>query len=242
MASRLDGIVGVTDPITARFAASRARLAVVRNVPALPLPGAAATAPADLPSPRTIVLAGVLDESRAMLQVAEALGLLVRRWPDLHLLCFGELAHTAFGQALRRRAAEAGAAHHVILRERIPWRDLQAYLAASLVGLVLYGEGRNNRWGLPNRLFEFMAHGVPVVATDFPLLREVVSDAQCGLRVDSTRPAAIADAIARLVEDPALRARLGATGRRAVRERYNWDIEIEPLIELYRAVIGHPGA
>ena len=75
---------------------------------------------------------------------------------------------------------------------------------------------------LPVKMFEYMAAGVPVVAADFPLWREIVSGAKCGLTVDPSDPSRIADAIERLVEDTETAQRMGRRGRQAVETTYHW--------------------
>jgi len=86
------------------------------------------------------------------------------------------------------------------------------------------------------KMFEYMARGLPVVCSNFPLWAEIVGTADCGIAVDPRDPEAIADAIRRLDEDPALARRLGENGRQAGAERYNWEAELLKLEALYRRV------
>ena len=72
-------------------------------------------------------------------------------------------------------------------------------------------------------LVEASACGLPVVAGRSGGIPEAVRDQETGLLVDAERPEPVRDALARLLRDPALRARLGSAGRRAVEEFYNWD-------------------
>jgi glycosyltransferase involved in cell wall biosynthesis len=94
-------------------------------------------------------------------------------------------------------------------------------------------------------MFEYMAAGIPVIASDFPLWRHIVEEADCGLLVDPLDPVAIAAAIDRLVSDPQLARRMGENGRRAVLERYNWGVEEQKLFAFYDAILSrrpHDGA
>jgi len=88
----------------------------------------------------------------------------------------------------------------------------------------------------PTKMFEYMARGLPVVCSNFPLWSDIVGGADCGIAVDPRDATAIADAIRRLNEDPELSRRLGENGRRAVAERYNWEAELVKLEALYRQV------
>ena len=83
-------------------------------------------------------------------------------------------------------------------------------------------------------MFEYMAAGIPVIASDFPLWREIVLGNQCGLCVDPMDPIAIANAIDYLVQHPAAARQMGENGRRAVLEHYNWSVEEAKLLIYYK--------
>jgi len=103
-------------------------------------------------------------------------------------------------------------------------------------GLVLNHPTLNYVDAYSTKMFEYMARGLPVVCSNFPLWAEIVGGAECGIAVDPRSPAAIADAIRTLNEDPALARRLGENGKRAIAERYNWEAELHKLEALYRKV------
>jgi glycosyltransferase involved in cell wall biosynthesis len=84
-----------------------------------------------------------------------------------------------------------------------------------------------------------MAAGIPVVASDFPQVRDVVAGTRCGLVVDATRPEAIAAAIERLVGDPGEARAMGQRGRTAVEERYNWSVSADVLLHAYAGLNAH---
>jgi glycosyltransferase involved in cell wall biosynthesis len=87
-------------------------------------------------------------------------------------------------------------------------------------------------------MFEYMAAGLPVIASDFPLWRSIVQGAGCGLLVDPQNPMAIRDAIERLLRNPQEAERMGARGREAVRQKYNWPVEEQKLLNLYQELLG----
>lgn len=106
-------------------------------------------------------------------------------------------------------------------------------LARSRAGIVTFLPVPNHVDAQPNKMFEYMSAGVPVIASHFPLWREIVEGNECGLCVDPSDPLAIAGAIDRLVEDPVMARRMGENGRRAVTERYNWAAEEKKLLAFY---------
>lgn len=90
--------------------------------------------------------------------------------------------------------------------------------------------------GLPMSLLEAMAHGRPVVATPVGGTPEVVADGETGLLVPPRDPAALAAALRRLLDDPALRRRLGEAGRQRVAERFTASAMEDTILALYEEV------
>ncbi len=82
-----------------------------------------------------------------------------------------------------------------------------------------------------------MSARLPVIASNFPLWREIIEGNKCGLCVDPLNPEEIAAAITWIVEHPAEAEVMGKNGRKAVEERYNWNTEGEKLLALYRQVL-----
>lgn len=106
-------------------------------------------------------------------------------------------------------------------------------LLHSVAGLVTFFPLPNHIDAQPNKMFEYMSAGVPVIASNFPLWREIIEGNECGLCVDPMNPGEIAEAIDFLVNNPAQAKQMGGRGQRAVRERYNWSIEEKKLVDLY---------
>jgi glycosyltransferase involved in cell wall biosynthesis len=111
--------------------------------------------------------------------------------------------------------------------------EVAGLMGHSRVGIVTFLPVVNHVNALPNKLFEYMSAGIPVVASDFPLWREIVTATGCGLCVDPTDPAAIAVAIDRLATDPELGEACGRNGARAVAGEFNWSAQAHKLLQLY---------
>lgn len=109
-------------------------------------------------------------------------------------------------------------------------------LGKSMAGLVTLYPLVNYLDALPVKMFEYMAAGIPVIASDFPLWREIIEDNDCGICVDPKNSQQIADAIDYLVNNPGIAQRLGANGRRAVHERFNWRQQAAKLIDFYHGI------
>jgi glycosyltransferase involved in cell wall biosynthesis len=88
-------------------------------------------------------------------------------------------------------------------------------------------------------MFDYMMAGLPVVVPSFAEeVSRIVREYDCGLTVDSSDPAELAHVLDRLASDPSLRRRLGENGRRAVLDKYNWEVEGGRLTRMYDELIG----
>ena len=110
------------------------------------------------------------------------------------------------------------------------------YINISTLGLSLLQPIPRYKKAVPIKLFEYMACGLPVVASNFPEIRKIVEAADCGILVDPTNVDEIANAILYLLGHPEEAKRMGENGRRAVEERYNWDKMEEKLLKLYEGL------
>jgi glycosyltransferase involved in cell wall biosynthesis len=120
----------------------------------------------------------------------------------------------------------------------IAYDSVFEYLCRAKIGMVLLQPVYyNNIMGIPNKLFDYMAAGIPVIASDFTNISKIVKEADCGILVDPTDAEDVADAVVYLVEHPEEAKRMGENGRKAVEEKYNWEKMEEKLLELYGTMI-----
>jgi len=121
----------------------------------------------------------------------------------------------------------------------LPYREMYEKLNEGTAALLVFQPTYHNiSIGLPNKLFDYMLLGLPVVASDLPEIRNVVTGADCGILVDPLSVDDIADAISYLFEHPKEAQRMGANGRKAVLERYNWSAMEADLLQTYRNLDG----
>ena len=104
-------------------------------------------------------------------------------------------------------------------------------------GLALFPPTEHYEKKELTKFFEYMAAGIPIIASNFPTWKRVIEGAQCGLCVNPLDPKAIADAMRWIVEHPEEMERMRLNGRRAVEEKFNWDKESFKLLEFYQRVI-----
>ncbi|NLL27926.1 MAG: glycosyltransferase family 4 protein [Bacteroidales bacterium] len=110
-------------------------------------------------------------------------------------------------------------------------------MSRAKAGLVLLYPQSNYLESLPVKMFEYMAAGIPVIASNFPLWEKIISENECGICVDPKNPDAIAEAINYIINNNEKSQQMGANGQKAIQEKYNWKIEEKKLITLYKNLI-----
>ena len=88
----------------------------------------------------------------------------------------------------------------------------------------------------PNKLFEYMSAGLPLIHSDFPLWRSLSEENECGIAVDPTNAGAIAKAIDWVLTHPVEAEAMDRRGRQAVERTYNWERESARLLEVYEGL------
>lgn len=120
---------------------------------------------------------------------------------------------------------------------KITRKEVNELYGRSRAGIVIYQPAANHNESQPIKLFEFMAAGLPVIASDFPLWKTIVEENGCGICVDPENVHEVKDACKLLLEDTALGKEMGISGRNAVVQKYNWNCEKIQLLNLYKELI-----
>ena len=155
--------------------------------------------------------------------------------PAAHLVLLGS-GHQ--GPELVAEARRTGVDERVHIIPPVPPEEVVDHASSATIGVSpIVPSCLNYEYSLPNKLFQYMAAGIPVVASDFPQVREVVVGSDAGLVVDTQRPEAIAAALNELLGDRDAALAMGERGRKAVEERYNWSTSAAALLAAYGRII-----
>ena len=123
---------------------------------------------------------------------------------------------------------------HIKLSGWLAYKDVPDALSHADVGLSLLQPEPRYITALPVKLFEYMAAGLPVLASDFPSIRQVVAEEDCGALLDPSNPQSAADLLTNWWRQPEIPRRLGFNGRKAVLARYNWESLAKTVDVLYQ--------
>ena len=210
--------------------------AVVMNIPADPAPFRRTDFLREklgLPDDAVIVLyQGLLAESRCLLESVQAFALLPGNY---HFVLVGQGDETYTDQ-LRTLACTLAGRVHVL--DWMPPERLRDVTASADVGLLLYRNlGRNNYYAAPNKLFEYLFAGLPVVSSAFPGLQAIVEGGGFGSCADPADADSISRALRRASEIPA-----GEDIARRSREQWRWEEQADVLRQMYHGLLRHGAA
>lgn len=226
-AQRFDGIVAATPSIASRFAPCNSATTCVCNYPLL--------AEFQAPTPwdarvDTVCYLGDITAIRGAHEIVRAIGR-VRGATRLNLA-----GHAAAPALLGQLQREPGW-QRVNTFGQVDRKGVRTLLAQSRAGLVTLHPTANYLDSLPIKMFEYMAAGIPVIASNFPAWQAIIDTFQCGVCVDPLDPDAIAGAIDRLNADPLAAQGMGTNGRMAVLSHFHWEREFKSLLALYTTLL-----
>jgi glycosyltransferase involved in cell wall biosynthesis len=227
-----DAVV-VPSPVIAaalrRRGVARERLHVIPNGADLP---AATPRPPDAPD-HYLLYFGALQPWQGLDTALRTLARL-DDLDDLHLVVCASV-HRRKAKPYRKLAARLGVADRVHWRFALPEHELAPWREHALASLApLRDCARNVAQGCaPLKVLESMASGVPVLASDLPVVRELMEDGGQGLLVPPDRPGELARAVRTLLDFPERSAAMGAAGRARVEQRFTWSAAVAALDDLY---------
>lgn len=194
---------------------------VVRNIPL-----GKRTQPSMNPSsstrPFTLLYQGAVNEGRGLEPMIEAMPYL----PQCRLVIVGD---GPIAQQIKELVSKKELNDQVVFEGKKPFDQLPVYMANADLGLVLLeNKGLNYYYALPNRLFDFIQAGLPILAMDFPEMAAIVNGYQVGLCVDHMEPEKLAHIIDQIIQDPEQLATWRKNMSHATKE-LTWEHEFEVL-------------
>jgi glycosyltransferase involved in cell wall biosynthesis len=233
-AKRMSGLVAATPMLADRFCPIHSNTAVVNNFVIVDEFTSSTSLDWKARDPAVTYIGGI-SEGRGIREMLAAMDLLPRT-----LGAKLDLGGWFCEEALWTDLAATPQWAHVNWHGLLDRNGIASLLNRVRAGLVVLRPDEPYVASQPTKLFEYMAAGIPVIASDFPLWRSIIRGAGCGLLVDPFDTGALARAIERLMTHPDEAEAMGQRGRKAVEERFNWANEERTLLSFYSSLL--PGS
>ncbi len=198
-----------------------ARVSVVSNTPRLENlePLAASVGPAAR-SWLQIIYTGLVQDARGLEDVVEALARLHARGLDVRCRVVGDGPYLP---RLAKLVSEKGLHSAVEFTGWVAPRELARHVHEADIGIIPHPKNDHTDTTVPNKLFDYMGCGKPVVVSNAVPLERIVTSEACGLVYTAGSPQSLADVLARMSADPAALERMGRNGAAAVRRHFHWE-------------------
>jgi glycosyltransferase involved in cell wall biosynthesis len=230
VAKRLDATVTATPHIRERFKTATVSAVDVKNFPRLSEFCGTMESSKKNSSDLAVCYVGLISEERGIIEMVHALETI-----DGRLILAGQFIN----QKTELLARSLPGWKKVDYRGLVSRQDVANIFSESVAGICVFHPSDTHNEALPNKLFEYMAAGLPVIASDFKLWRGVVENAACGICVDPLNVHEVRNNIKWMFKNLDQARAMGLCGRKAIEAHYSWEVEAQGLVQLYGKVLGN---
>jgi glycosyltransferase involved in cell wall biosynthesis len=228
LARGMDAVIMAHD-MSRRFAGSRRVL--VRNLPrVLEMDTSSHREPPKNPREYTLIYVGHLTRIRGIFELVECARRVSQRLP-IKLMLVGSSREIDLEELVKGDRD---------IIEYLGWKnrdEINRLFREAHIGLMLLHPTPAYLSVVPNKIYEYMSAGLPIVASDFGPVRRLLDEVGAGLTVNPFDPEESSNAVCRILEDPSLWKEMSGNGREASRVEFNWEKEEGTLLSLYRDIL-----
>ena len=175
-----------------------------------------------------IVYIGAISKIRGITELVNSLSL-----ANTRLELAGNFDTATFQKYLQRLDGWKSVNYYGLLDRK----KVRALLQSSIAGIVTFYPEPNHIHAQPNKIFEYMSAGLPVICSNFVSWQEIIEKNKCGLLVDPMNPAEISAAVKWLLTNKDQAKQMALNGMVAIKSQYNWEIEQNKLLGVYQELI-----
>ena len=222
IANYFSHIITSTPYIKQKFLAHKIKATDIKNYPSVPDREVAKS----INSPLCYV--GLINAERGLFQMLQLAATMKHT-----LNLYGKF----IPKTLEEKAKQHPGWKYVNYFGHIPHQQIPKVLSQSSIGLLLLESCNKYENSLPLKLFEYMAAGLPIIASNFSLWKEIIEENQCGICVNPHNITEILEAIKLLQNDSKRYLQMSQNGRHCIEKKYNWATEGKKLIDVYQQVL-----
>jgi glycosyltransferase involved in cell wall biosynthesis len=239
LGAHFSAILVADDAVEARFKKISPRVVKLYNFPLQTMFQAGQSEEAEsVERLNSVVHVGLLSEERGVWIMLDAISALINIYNlDVTLTLIGRLSSLTLEKQMKDCVQAGGIASHIELVGQVPHVEVPRYTRRARVGWVPWQPVKKHCKNIPTKMFEYMACGLPIVASDLPPIRRFIAESACGILVNATNAHEHAEAILYMLDHPDEAQRMGENGRNAVKEKYNWESERRKLLRLYEELL-----
>lgn len=186
----------------------------------------------------TIVHEGNLDiKTRGLDKYLYAAKEVLRKYPEVQFITIGRAPKEDI-EWMNSFIRENKLEDNFTFTGWIDFNKIPDFLYNADIGILLLQPiSKNNIMGIPNKLFDYMAAGIPIVACNYPNISKIINECNCGLLIDPSNYLDIAKAIINLIENKEYSKKLGLNARNCFESIYNWEIMGTRLLNVYQEIL-----
>lgn len=207
------------------------KISIVSNTPSLEK---TTSETYDVPEGLRLIYIGQLQHSRGVGEAIQAFSLICRRRRDIHLFIGGAGEQEKEFAAM---IARLGLENNVHFLGWVEPETIYRWINSCDIGIIPLRNTRQLAGTIANKLFDFMLCGKPVLASDLPPMKRIVSENRCGWTFVAGDSADLAARILDIADSPEVTTR-GQNGRAAVLRRYNWEHDCAVIMAALESVVG----
>jgi glycosyltransferase involved in cell wall biosynthesis len=238
---RCSGVITVSSPIAQEICKlyHLSEVTLVRNIPVYQQPLTSDRLRQFLnlgPDVRIALYQGYLQEDRSLDTLVRAATFLEE---NIVLVLMGK-GVGAMPARLEAIIAEEGLGKQVRIIPPVPYTELLEWTASADIGLIVYAPDYsiNIQMCLPNKLFEYLMAGLPVLASQLDAIADILRTYEVGRIVPSLAPSDIGTAINTIMAESASRAYMHKKALSIVKNELCWEKECQHLVQLYQRILG----
>lgn len=183
-----------------------------------------------------VIYVGDLTEARGLPVAILAIDILHKMNEKFNLQIIGK---GRYEKNLREMVRQKALENYIFFKGWVSHENLPKYFMSADIGIIPHVNSKHNDLTLPNKVFDVMAFGKPLVSANLAPIRRIVEETKSGLIFEDYTPECLAEVLLQL-KDQELRLRIGENGRRAVRKIYHWERDFDNFMKTIFEIAAEP--